>query len=130
MGNSNEYMREYMLCRYHERRAEAIALLGGKCVECGTTENLQFDHIDPKLKTMSVSKLWSVSKERYLKEIQLCQLLCKTHHIEKTRRERSVEHGQGLTGKRNCRCELCRPLKNAYVNAKRAASSVGRAASF
>lgn len=24
-----------------------------------------------------------------------------------------VGHGEGLTGKHNCRCDLCRPLKNA-----------------
>lgn len=30
-----------------ERRKEAlIEFLGGKCVDCGTTENLTFDHID------------------------------------------------------------------------------------
>ena len=47
-------------------------------------------------------------------ELAKCQLLCQPHHLEKTIRERSVGHGEGLTGKRNCRCELCGPLKLAY----------------
>lgn len=114
MANSNEYMRDYMLARYHERRNSAIIFLGEKCVVCGTTENLELDHIDPELKTISLSKMWSCSKEKYDSEIKLCQLLCTEHHKEKTVREKSVGHGQGLTGKRNCRCELCAPLKNAY----------------
>lgn len=80
----NAYMREYMLRRYHARRAESYEILGGVCVACGTNENLQIDHIDPALKTTEISKLWSIAKVRYLKELELCQLLCKPHHIEKT----------------------------------------------
>lgn len=114
MANSNEYMAAYMLQRYHDRRNAAIKELGGVCIVCGSTDNLEIDHIDPKTKTMSISKMWSCSKEKYMAEIKLCQLLCYTHHRIKTSAERSVEHGKGLTGKKNCRCALCGPLKNAY----------------
>lgn len=108
------YMREYMITRYHERRAEAIAILGGRCVECGETTNLDVDHIDKRYKTMSVSRMAYVSRERFLAELALCQLLCKPHHIEKTSKEQSVPHGGGLTGKKNCYCTLCAPLKKEY----------------
>ena len=33
----------------------------------------------------------------------------------------SVDHGGGKTGKRNCRCDLCRPLKNKYLSDARKA---------
>lgn len=56
-------MRKYMLARYHKRRAEAIRKLGGKCVKCGSEENLEIDHIDPTTKSFEISKLWNVSKE-------------------------------------------------------------------
>lgn len=110
----NSYHAEYNLKRYHARRAEYIEILGGKCVVCGTTENLQFDHIDPSTKTIDIGKLLNVSKAKSLAELKLCQLLCKTHHIEKGQREGDqgqVPHGGGMTGKKNCRCELCAPLK-------------------
>ena len=32
---------------YHKRRKLLVEMLGGKCVDCGRTENLQFDHKDP-----------------------------------------------------------------------------------
>lgn len=112
--NYNEYMREYMKRRYHERKAESIAKLGGKCVVCGTTENLEFDHIDRTKKTMDINTLWSVNLMRYLEELKLIQLLCATHHQEKTSAEQSVPHGGGVSGKRNCKCEPCRLRKNEY----------------
>lgn len=117
--NYNEYMREYMLKRYHRRRSDSIEKLGGKCVVCGTTDNLEIDHIDRSTKTMAISGLWSCNIQRYEAELKLCQLLCEEHHKQKTSRENSVEHGGGKTGKRNCYCELCAPLKRAYARERR-----------
>lgn len=116
-------MADYMLRRYHARRAEAIEILGGTCVECGTAEDLELDHIEPATKTLDLARMWSVARDRYLAELSKCQLLCSPHHREKSRRERGVDHGQGLTGKRNCRCELCRPLKIANQQQARAKAS-------
>ena len=54
--------------------------LGGECVGCGTTENLQFDHIDRNLKEYSVGKRMG-NTFAYLKpELDKCQLLCKQCH--------------------------------------------------
>jgi hypothetical protein len=105
VSNNNEYMRVYMLERYHARRAEAIARLGGKCAWCDTPEDLQIDHIDWCTKSFSVSALWSVSKERYEAEIAKCQVLCRPHHKVKTRTDlreiRTVRKGRNqYTGKR------------------------------
>lgn len=107
-------MAKYMLARYRTRRNAAIEILGGKCVICGSIENLEIDHIDPSTKTMSVSKMWSCSQEKYDAEIQLCQLLCNEHHKAKTSQELRVPHGGGVSGKRNCPCELCRAKKREY----------------
>lgn len=107
MAQSKERHAEYSLEQYRLRRAEAIELLGGKCVVCEQTIDLELDHIDPTTKSFSIGSLWSISKERYLEELAKCQLLCSKHHLEKTRKEQSVEHGQGKWGKRHCPCDLC-----------------------
>lgn len=111
---TKEYHREYNRNRYQLRREEFKNLLGGKCVVCGSTDSLEFDHIERETKSFSIGRLLNVSKERALEELSKCQLLCITHHKEKTIKESSVPHGGGLTGKRNCRCPLCAPLKDQY----------------
>jgi hypothetical protein len=115
----NDYMRTYMLERYHSRRAESYATLGGKCVVCGSCDDLQIDHIDPATKTLNIAKLWSVSRERYIKELELCQLLCGVHHRQKTSVEQGVPHGGGISGKKNCYCGLCAPKKRKYQRERR-----------
>ncbi|BCO56150.1 hypothetical protein MINTM005_13940 [Mycobacterium intracellulare] len=105
----------YYLDRYHRRRDAAIARLGGKCAVCGTTRNLHIDHINPSEKAIEMGKMWAVAESRYLAELKRCQLLCAKHHRQKSALERSVDHGGGVTGKRNCYCELCGPLKRAYM---------------
>ena len=88
----NNYMKEYMLRRYHKRRLEAIAYLGGTCAVCGTTSNLEFDHIDASEKSFPIGKMWSVNDIALYKELDKCQLLCKSHHEEKTLREEDYRH--------------------------------------
>jgi len=82
---------------------------------CGATEKLELDHVNRETKKRDIGKLLAGASEAiYLREAGLCQLLCRKHHREKTTKEQSVSHGGGLTGKKNCLCDLCRPLKNAY----------------
>lgn len=113
--NSNAYMAGYMKRRYHQRRADAIAALGGICVRCGTTERLELDHIDRATKRFDVAHCWSVSADRYAAEVSKCQVLCHDCHKDKSAAERSVEHGGGISGKRNCKCEPCRARKREYM---------------
>jgi hypothetical protein len=60
--------------------------LGGKCLKCGCTElfKLEFDHIDPTLKTKQITK---ISKENLKKELLNIQLLCNMCHRIKTYNE-------------------------------------------
>jgi hypothetical protein len=110
----NEYQREYQLARYHQRKQDAIAFLGGKCAQCDTTEQLEIDHIDRTTKSFPVGKMWSIKEEQFYAELKKCQLLCKPHHIEKTRAELSVPHGGGMSGKKNCPCVPCKQRKSEY----------------
>jgi len=53
--------------------------LGGKCIECGTTElfKLEFDHINPELKTKQITK---IHPDHLEKELENIQLLCRDCH--------------------------------------------------
>lgn len=112
---NNEYMKKYMKQRYHLKRKEFISLLGNECVQCGSTENLEIDHISPEHKSFDIGNIWSYSKEKVLKELSKCQILCKSCHKEKSDNLKSVEHGGGLSGKYNCKCSLCKKKKAEYM---------------
>ena len=68
--------------RRKKRLQEMKDKLGNKCVKCGATKNLQFDHIDPKTKCFNVNP--QDSWEKTLPELYKCQLICGSCHLEKT----------------------------------------------
>jgi hypothetical protein len=107
-----KYKREWVAAR----RAEWMA--GKSCVECGTTEELEVDHIDPTQKV--AHRIWSWAIPRRNAELAKCQVLCKAHHLEKTKAQRpKPEHGtvsRYSSKVHKCRCDLCR-----RANADRAA---------
>lgn len=71
-----EYQREWVAAR----RAEFFK--GKKCKVCGSTKNLELDHRDPKQKVSH--RIFSWSWDRIHAEAAKCDILCKTHHDEKT----------------------------------------------
>jgi hypothetical protein len=105
-----------MLNVYRTRRTWAITKLGGKCI-CGSIDQLEIDHIDRTQKSIEISRLYSVSKERYEKEIIKCQLLCKDCHIKKTILERGLKIARGthgtISGYRYCGPPKCGDCKKA-----------------
>lgn len=120
-----EYRREIVLSYYRKRRQAAIQLLGGKCVQCGATSNLQLDHIDPKTKTLDFGKSSSCSKAKWDAELKKAQLLCASCHIRKTREERGQKdarqtHGT-LSSYRYCKCQKCKAAHAEYTRKYREA---------
>src|ERR1700757_1606373 len=107
-------MAEYMRNKRRELRRRAIEYLGGKCTRCGTTDDLEIDHVDRRTKKFTFGGR-VLSWEKLVVELKKCQLLCATHHLEKTVSEIEVPHGGGLAGKRRCKCDLCRQKKNKYL---------------
>lgn len=108
----NAYMRQYMLDRYRRRQKLAWELLGGKCVVCGATDNLQLDHKERSSKEFTIcKKIVSVSEAKLEEELLKCQLLCVRHHQDKTYEELGFKRAKGVHGTvssyRYCRCELC-----------------------
>lgn len=123
MSNS-EYMKEYMLRRYHKRMEDAKNKLGNKCAKCGAANELEIDHIDPTQKTFTLGgKGWNIKKELFDKEVDKCQLLCKDCHNDKTIKETGKKHAKGyhgtLSSYRYCKCDLCRKVKSDHSRVKR-----------
>lgn len=87
---------------------------GKKCKYC--TENdsrcLDFHHINPKTKHMSISKMVSLCKSKRLimKEIKKCDVLCSNCHRKEhydENRTRSALQKWLLNLKRQMKCTLC-----------------------
>lgn len=97
----------YMLQWISQRRCNWFAA-NGPCVECGSVENLELDHIDPNKKVSH--RIWSWSKKRRDEEIAKCQVLCRSCHTHKTYRDYyELLPKHGTTGYRHgCRCDVCR----------------------
>ena len=101
-----------------KRRIELKTRLGGKCVDCGTTQDLDFDHIDPKTKTIEISNAIANHKSEIAdKELEKCQLLCRSCHIKKTQDIDGLkaEHGSlTMYSHHKCRCDPCRLAWNEH----------------
>lgn len=58
------------------------------CVQCGSKEKLELDHIVRETKISH--SVWSWKEERRNKELEKCQVLCKKCHSKKTAMENSI----------------------------------------
>jgi 5-methylcytosine-specific restriction endonuclease McrA len=106
--------------RVAQRRLQGVQLLGGECKTCGSKDNLEFDHIDPKTKVSH--RIWSWSWDRIEVELAKCQLLCHTCHKDKTKASyEPIKHGTTtMYGKMKCRCDPCKTKWNETKAAYRA----------
>lgn len=107
-----EKQREYQRQWIARRKAEWFE--GKSCVECGSTENLELDHIDPATKITNA--IWSWSEERRNAELAKCQVLCHDCHVKKTHIDLDhFQHGTPSEYQRGCRCVPCRANKSAAM---------------
>lgn len=123
---SPEYRRAY-----YEKRLEMYrAYLGGKCERCGSTENLEFDHIEPGSREFSVTERHDQSWVVIKPELDKCQLLCFECHVSKSIEcgeipPRQVHGTHGMYRHRGCRCSVCREANRVRnLKYKRRNSSV------
>ena len=89
----HSYQKAYHQKRYARRITEMLDYLGGKCVVCGSKENLEFDHIDRTTKSYAITRKWTRKWDDLKIELDKCQLLCVEHHKEKTKRDAKVQSG-------------------------------------
>ena len=73
---------------YDENKQHLIDKMGGQCVSCGTTDNLEFDHINPLDKSLNITHKLVLKNayqlEEVVQELKKCQLLCEQCHKKKT----------------------------------------------
>jgi hypothetical protein len=86
--NNKEEVNRKRKERKKNHRDYLVNMLGGKCVGCGTTENLQFDHIDRHEKSFCLGKSLANKLDKLIEEAKKCQLLCDSCHRIKT----SINH--------------------------------------
>ena len=112
------YHREY----YYKRRGKMIDYLGGQCAHCGAAEGLEFDHIDPELKSFNISSNLTLSNPEVQDELDKCQLLCRPCHEKKTASENSGWTHGTVYGwmKMKCRCADCSPAWREFHDRRNA----------
>lgn len=108
--------------RRKSRKLRFIELLGGKCENCNSTEELQFDHLNPNEKQFIIGKFIDKSDINLLDEVNKCQLLCKKCHHQKTLEKQEYgklsDHGTIWRYKKyKCRCDLCTKAMSDYYYA-------------
>lgn len=121
MAYTTEERRRYNREWVAGRRAAWIASRGGRCVQCGSSERLEIDHIDPKTKAFNPANLWTRRREVRDAELAKCQVLCHDCHLDKT--FGSVERGHGTRyayREAGCRCPECRACNAAEARERRA----------
>lgn len=97
-----------------KRRAEWVASRGGACEQCGSTTDLEVDHIDPATKLYNPGQVWTARAEIREAELAKCQVLCKSCHLEKSWGHQMHVHGtRAMYTKHKCRCEECRAWRAA-----------------
>jgi len=84
----NARMNEYMKAKYKRVRAEHVERMGGKCVDCGASDGLEFDHKDQASKEFNVAHIMLHNKSKVLAELDKCVLRCVACHAHITAYQR------------------------------------------
>ena len=111
------------MSEYQAKMQKIFDYLGGRCVKCGCVEDLHVDHINHLTKSFTIGENWSRSWDILEAELKKCQLLCKEHHLEKSKEEGSLAKGWNKQprqthgtvwsySKYKCRCDLCKDVKS------------------
>lgn len=87
-----EEQREYQRQWVARRRAEWFA--DKCCIDCGSTDRLELDHVDPSQKISH--SIWSWSKSRRAIEIAKCVVRCFPCHRVKTVLNKENAHGESM----------------------------------
>lgn len=106
---------------YYDRRRRVLQKTGRMCQVCGAGRKLQF------LLPDGVPRSWLRGNEEHFEKLyEAAFVICGSCSLWE-RQERSgrvVPHGGGKTGRRNCYCDLCKPLKAEQRRRRRVAQEL------
>ncbi len=115
----NAYMADYMLKRYHDKMTHAKEQFDNVCSLCGSSEQLEFHHINPLEKSFTIgSEMLSLSDAKIQAELEKCQLICNLCHRQ--RHSSSAPCGTAQRYWRGCRCKPCTTVNTEYNKKYRA----------
>jgi len=105
---------------YWNKKDRALKFLGGKCNHCNSTEDLEIDHIIPLNYKYAKHSICALSEEKFLIELNKCQLLCHNCHTLKSLKDQGFERitteTHNLSRYRfGCRCDICKEAKSSYM---------------
>lgn len=118
-----EYMKKYHHDRRKSCRDKVTVSMGGKCVQCGSIQNLCFFYkLKKKRVGPTLGSLMRNGPTNYKKAMKLrkkYELLCRPHYFIKWRATLPQrQHGTPSTyASGKCRCTLCRAAWNEYTKA-------------
>jgi hypothetical protein len=78
------YQREWKARRVRELKGAWMAA-NGPCVDCGSWDQLELDHVDPSTKVSH--RIWSWSDEHRAAELEKCAPRCRVCHARKSATE-------------------------------------------
>lgn len=108
----SRYQSEWM-----KRRRLAWIDEHGPCVDCGGSDRLEVDHVDPALKVSH--RVWSWAKARRDAELAKCVVRCYRCHKAKTKVDVMAAHGtRARYENHGCKCSRCSAAKRRH-NARR-----------
>ncbi len=108
MNERQQYIRKYQR-EWLTRRRQQWLVENGPCRQCGASNDLQIDHINPADKKLHARGLFSRTEKVRLDELSKCQVLCKKCHNIKTKKDLS----EMQTGKPKFNCR--RYTKAQYI---------------
>lgn len=116
MTLTGQAKRDYQKKWLAERRDEWIESQGGACAVCGSSANLEVDHIDRTTKLCNPTAIWSRNKNFREAELDKCQVLCNDCHSKKTVVELTIDHPHGTYAryKKGCKCGSCKESVAPY----------------
>lgn len=74
---------------YHARRQAIIDRMGGRCVNCGSVERLEFHHRNPRTKV--THRLPCIHRRKRRNEMRKCDLLCHWCHKLQTAAQKAKD---------------------------------------